>query len=123
MQKLCDKYRREAEDLRHDKIIHAAFPKTSAKTGLSKKSSVTPIARTASATGRPCEVSTSIPLNGPIPQPLAGKITDLRQDLGLFLEFQLDFFRRHVVRRPGMRGSDGLVFVGRERMPATGFFS
>jgi hypothetical protein len=37
MQKLCDKYHREAEDLRHDKIIQAAILKTSAKTGLSKK--------------------------------------------------------------------------------------
>jgi hypothetical protein len=38
MQKLCDKYRREAEDVRHDQIVQAAFPKASAKTGLSKKS-------------------------------------------------------------------------------------
>jgi hypothetical protein len=37
-QKLCDKYRREAEDLRHDKIVYAALPKSSAKIGLSKKS-------------------------------------------------------------------------------------
>ena len=47
---------------------------------------------------------------GPIPDPLAGKIEDLRQELGAFPEFQLDFFRKRIVRRPGMRGYGGLVF-------------
>lgn len=47
---------------------------------------------------------------GPIPAPLAQKITDLRQGLGTCPEFQLDFFRRRIVRRPGMHGSNGLVF-------------
>jgi hypothetical protein len=53
---------------------------------------------------------TQIPEGGPIPEPLAGKIMDLRQGLGSFPEFQLDFFSRRVVRRPGMRGADRLVF-------------
>jgi hypothetical protein len=39
---------------------------------------------------------------------------DLRQGLGSFPEFQLDFFRHRIVRRPKMRGTDGLVF-GRPR--------
>lgn len=46
----------------------------------------------------------------PIPDPLASKIEDLRQGLGAFPEFQLDFFRKRIVRRPGMRGQGGLVF-------------
>ena len=62
-----------------------------------------------------------IPDGGPIPQPLAGKIADLRQALGSFPEFQLEFFSRRVVRRPGMRGSDGLVF-GRPRTYAGHWF-
>lgn len=49
-----------------------------------------------------------------IPEPLATKITELRQGLGSFPEFQLEFFSRHIVRRPRMHGIDGLVF-GRPR--------
>lgn len=47
---------------------------------------------------------------GIIPDPLASKIEQLRQGLGTFPEFQLDFFRKRIVRRPGMRGDRGLVF-------------
>lgn len=46
----------------------------------------------------------------PLPQPLEAKINDLRQELGQYPEYQLDFFSRRIVRRPGMRGKDGLVF-------------
>lgn len=46
----------------------------------------------------------------PLPQPLEAKINDLRQELGQYPEFQLDFFSKRIVRRPGMRGKDGLVF-------------
>lgn len=45
-----------------------------------------------------------------VPDPLAAKIEELRQGLGTFPEFQLDFFRKRIVRRPGMRGDRGLVF-------------
>lgn len=50
--------------------------------------------------------------NGQIPSRLRSKIDDLRHGLGTFPEFQLDFFRLRIVRRPGMRGSmgDRLVF-------------
>jgi hypothetical protein len=47
---------------------------------------------------------------GPIPYPLAEKIKALREGLGAYPEFELEFFRKRIVRRPGMRGSDGLVF-------------
>lgn len=47
---------------------------------------------------------------GTVPDPLAAKIEDLRQGLGTFPEFDLDFFRKRIVRRPGMRGDRGLVF-------------
>jgi hypothetical protein len=47
---------------------------------------------------------------GSIPAPLNQKIEDLRTDLGTFPEFELDFFKKRIVRRPGMRGSSGLVF-------------
>jgi hypothetical protein len=52
----------------------------------------------------------ALPEGGPIPDPLATKIEELRQGLGTFPEFQLDFFRKRIVRRPGMRGDRGLVF-------------
>lgn len=45
-----------------------------------------------------------------IPKILAGKIDDLRREIGAFPEFQLDFFRKRIVRRPRMRGCEGLVF-------------
>lgn len=45
-----------------------------------------------------------------VPEPLASKITELRHGLSSFPEYQLDFFRRRIVRRPTMRGSDGQVF-------------
>jgi hypothetical protein len=47
---------------------------------------------------------------GKIPDQLATKITKLREDLGAFPEFRLEFFSYRIVRRPGMRGADGLVF-------------
>jgi len=52
----------------------------------------------------------ALPEGGPIPDPLAMKIEELRQGLGTFPEFQLDFFRKRIVRGPGMRGDRGLVF-------------
>jgi len=52
----------------------------------------------------------ALPYGGPIPDRLATKIEDLRQELASFPEFQLDFFRKRIVRRPGMRGYGGLVF-------------
>lgn len=56
------------------------------------------------------EQTAALPYGGSIPHHLTGKIEDLRQGLGRFPEFQLDFFRKRIVRRPGMRGHDGLVF-------------
>lgn len=47
---------------------------------------------------------------GSIPAQLGQKIEELRRDLGTFPEYQLDFFRKRIVRRPGMRGTNGLVF-------------
>jgi len=47
---------------------------------------------------------------GAVSGPLAVKIEELRQGLGTFPEFHLDFFRKRIVRRPGMRGERGLVF-------------
>ena len=45
-----------------------------------------------------------------IPGPLQAKISDLRDELGRFPEYQLDFLSKRVVRRPNMRGYGGLVF-------------
>jgi hypothetical protein len=45
-----------------------------------------------------------------IPAALEAKISDLRQELGQFPEYQLDFFSKRIVRRPNMRGDSGLVF-------------
>lgn len=45
-----------------------------------------------------------------IPPQLETKINELRQDLDQFPEFQLDFFKKRIVRRPGMRGDGGPVF-------------
>jgi hypothetical protein len=47
---------------------------------------------------------------GTYPPGLAQKIDDLRRELGTFPEFELDFFRKRIVRRPNMRGDQGLVF-------------
>ncbi len=47
---------------------------------------------------------------GQIPVTLEGKITELRRALSHFPEYQLDFFAKRIVRRPTMRGRDGLVF-------------
>lgn len=47
---------------------------------------------------------------GSIPSPLDSKIEKLRKGLGTYPEYQLEFFSRRIVRRPGMRGRDGLVF-------------
>lgn len=47
---------------------------------------------------------------GQIPESLEAKITDLRKDLGQFPEYHVDFFRKRIVRRPTMRGREGLVF-------------
>lgn len=52
----------------------------------------------------------TIPDGGPIPDPLTTRIEELRHGLGSYPEFDLDFFRKRIVRRPGMRGRDGLVF-------------
>lgn len=38
------------------------------------------------------------------------KTEALRKALGTFPEFDLEFFRHRLARRPGMRGQDGLVF-------------
>ena len=48
--------------------------------------------------------------DGKIPEPLEAKITELRRALGQFPEYQLDVFAKRIVRRPNMRGRDGLVF-------------
>jgi hypothetical protein len=45
-----------------------------------------------------------------IPPPPTEEIKALREGLSSYPEFELDFFRKRIVRRPGMRGSDGLVF-------------
>jgi hypothetical protein len=45
-----------------------------------------------------------------IPASLSTKIEELRKGLGAFPEYQLDFFSKRIVRRPSMRGRDGLVF-------------
>ncbi|MDI7259172.1 MAG: hypothetical protein QME90_04525, partial [Thermodesulfobacteriota bacterium] len=45
-----------------------------------------------------------------IPPPLEVKIEELRNGLGQFPEYQIDFFSKRIVRRPAMRGRDGLVF-------------
>ena len=47
---------------------------------------------------------------GSIPDQLSKKIEELRNGLGSFSEYQLDFFRKRIVRRPRMRGASGLVF-------------
>jgi len=47
---------------------------------------------------------------GKLPVPLREKIDALRQELNEFPEFELPTFRNRIVRRPGMRGEDGLVF-------------
>lgn len=47
---------------------------------------------------------------GQIPSSLEVKITELRKALGQFPEYQLNFFAKRIVRRPNMRGRDGLVF-------------
>jgi len=47
---------------------------------------------------------------GSIPTALSTKIEELRRELGTFPEYQLNFFRKRIVRRPGMRGANGLVF-------------
>lgn len=41
---------------------------------------------------------------------LEQKISDLRKELASFPEYNLDFFRKRIVRRPTMRGRQGLVF-------------
>lgn len=41
---------------------------------------------------------------------LETKITELRRALGRYPELNLDFFRTRIVRRPTMRGKQGLVF-------------
>ena len=46
----------------------------------------------------------------PIPEPLAQNIEELRNGLAAFPEYDLEFFRKRIVRRPNMRGSGGLVF-------------
>jgi hypothetical protein len=43
------------------------------------------------------------------PNPLGEKMEGLRQDLCDLPEFQLDFFRKRIVRRPRMHGSGRLV--------------
>lgn len=52
-----------------------------------------------------------------IPDQLDNKIRELRFEIGQFPEYQLDYFRNRIVRRPNMRGRDGLVF-GRPRTMA-----
>lgn len=47
--------------------------------------------------------------HAPVPQ-LEQKINELRNELCNFPEYDLDFFRKRIVRRPTMRGSGGLVF-------------
>ncbi len=44
-----------------------------------------------------------------IPEKLDNKIRELRISLGQFPEFKLDYFKKHIVRRP-MRGEKGEVF-------------
>lgn len=44
------------------------------------------------------------------PDSLRLKIDDLREGLAQFPEYNLDFFKNRIARRPGMRGSGGLVF-------------
>lgn len=45
-----------------------------------------------------------------IPDSLRLKIWDLRVGLGQFPEYNLDFFKNRIARRPGMYGSNGMVF-------------
>ncbi len=45
-----------------------------------------------------------------IPTSLEAKINYLRNELGEFPEYKLDFFRNRIVRRPTMKGKTGLVF-------------
>ena len=49
-----------------------------------------------------------------IPDILFSKIEELRKGLGQYPEYQLDFFRKRIVRKPNMRGVNKLVF-GRPR--------
>lgn len=46
----------------------------------------------------------------PPPQPLLAKTEDLRTALGTYPEFELEFFKHRLARRPSMRGRNGLVF-------------
>lgn len=45
-----------------------------------------------------------------IPPILKNKIEELRKGLGIYPEYQIEFFSKRIVRRPTMRGHDGLVF-------------
>lgn len=45
-----------------------------------------------------------------MPTSLKDKIDSLRYELGEFPEFQLAKFKHRIVRRPEMRGRDGLIF-------------
>lgn len=49
-------------------------------------------------------------LKGSMPTSMDRNINALRAELGRYPEYDLDFFRKRIVRRPGMRGKDGLVF-------------
>ncbi len=46
-----------------------------------------------------------------IPPSLGAKIEELRRELGTFPEYQLDFFRKRIVRRPSMRGQMALFSI------------